>query len=324
MNDAWLGFLLTVFLAVVLLFWGLHAVWRAYGGGKTQQLAQRWESVAPQPEPVTRTAQTSEDRRAPPGWWQTLGHEGRVSAAWQRWARQAGMEHLAHEAWWFMGGWVLLSLGVIWWFATGPAGAALFALLTLALPALVLLRKRKLRMAQIERHLPDVLDGMARSMQAGHAFTSALKMAASDAKPPLSLELRRVFDEIQCGLDMRQALTDMAERVGMDDVRFFVIAVLIQHETGGNLAEILQSTANLIRERQKLRGVIRVLSGEGRVSAWILSLLPLGLATVLNLINPEFMSTLWTSPAGLQMLYTCMALMLAGIVWMWRLIDIQI
>jgi tight adherence protein B len=169
-----------------------------------------------------------------------------------------------------------------------------------------------------------VLDLIARAMQAGHAFTSALQMAANDAKPPLSAQLHKVFDEIHFGLDLRQAMSGLAERIDSDDVRFFVTAVLVQHETGGNLADILRNTATLIRERQKIRGVIRVLSGEGRISAWILSLLPFALAGVLNLVNPEFMSALWTDPKGVQMLYVCVLLMLAGIVWMWRLIDIRI
>ena len=149
-------------------------------------------------------------------------------------------------------------------------------------------------------------------------------MAANDAKPPLSAHLHQVFDEIHFGLDLRQAMNGLAVRIDSDDVRFFVTSVLVQHDTGGNLADILKNTATLIRERQKIRGVIRVLSGEGRISAWILSLLPFALAGVLNLVNPEFMSTLWTAPQGLQMLYICLMLMLAGIVWMWRLIDIRV
>ena len=179
-------------------------------------------------------------------------------------------------------------------------------------------------MVRIEAQLPEVLDLIARAMQAGHAFTSALQMAANDAKPPLSGHLHKVFDEIHFGLDLRQAMSGLAERIDSDDIRFFVTAVLVQHDTGGNLADILKSTATLIRERQKIRGVIRVLSGEGRISAWILSLLPFALAGVLNLLNPEFMSALWTDLKGLQMLYVCGLMMLAGIVWMWGLIDIRI
>lgn len=184
--------------------------------------------------------------------------------------------------------------------------------------------RRGLQVARIEAQLPDTLDLLARAMLAGHAFTSALRLAAKDAPPPLSQELQRVFDEVNYGLDLKEAMSAMAERVASNDVRFFVIAVLVQHETGGNLAAILQNTAMLIRERQKIRGVIRVLSGEGRVSAWILSVLPFVLAGVLNLLNPGFMSTLWTHALGLQMLQVCLLLMLLGVVWMWRLIDIRV
>lgn len=324
MSSTWLVFLATVFLAVILFVWGLHAVWRSHWGRDNQLLSHRWQSVAsPRQEPTA--AQQAPNARLPANAWFKRHLRRWPGGLWlHRFVRQAGLELGVHEALLIVVAPTLMALGMSVWLELGVAPGMVLMGLMLSLPWIYLLHRRGQRMAQIESHLPDVLDLIARSMQAGHAFTSALKMAASDAKPPLSTELRRVFDEINYGLDMRQALSDMAERVASDDVRFFVIAVLIQHETGGNLAEILKNTAALIRERQKLRGVIRVLSGEGRVSAWILSLLPLGLAAALNLINPEFMSTLWTSPLGLQMLYTCLTLMFLGVVWMWRLIDIQI
>jgi len=324
MSSIWLIFLATVFLAVIVFVWGLHAVWRSHWGRENQRLAHRWQSVAsPRQEPTA--ALESPNTHAPANAWLKQNLLRWPGGPWlHRFVSQAGLALDPNEVLLIVVAPLLLTLGMSIWLELGMGASMVLMGLMLSLPWVYLLHRRGQRMAQIELHLPDVLDLIARSMQAGHAFSSALKMAASDAKPPLSTELRRVFDEINYGLDMRQALSDMAERVASDDVRFFVIAVLIQHETGGNLAEILKNTANLIRERQKLRGVIRVLSGEGRVSAWILSLLPVGLAAALNLINPEFMSTLWTSPLGLQMLYVCMTLMLVGMVWMWRLIDIRI
>jgi tight adherence protein B len=179
-------------------------------------------------------------------------------------------------------------------------------------------------MTRISQALPDALDLMARSMQAGHAFTSALQVAAKDCPPPLSYELRAVFEEINFGISTAQALQALAVRVASEDVRYFVVAVVIQSETGGNLAEILKNTAHLIRERQKIAGIVRVLSAEGRISAVILSLLPFALAAGMSLLNPGFISRLWTDPMGLQLVYISLTLMAFGILWMWRLIKIRV
>jgi tight adherence protein B len=184
--------------------------------------------------------------------------------------------------------------------------------------------RRSQRMALIGQALPDALDLVARSMQAGHAFTSALQIAAKDCAQPLSNELRTVFEEINFGVSTAQALQALSIRVASEDVRYFVVAVVIQSETGGNLAEILKNTANLIRERQKIAGVVRVLSAEGRISAMILSVLPFALAAVMSLVNPGFISKLWTDPMGLQLVYFSLSLMAIGILWMWGMVQIRV
>jgi tight adherence protein B len=184
--------------------------------------------------------------------------------------------------------------------------------------------RRSRRMALIGQALPDALDLIARSMQAGHAFTSALHLAAKDSPAPLSLELRTVFEEINFGVGSAQALQALSVRVASDAVRYFVVAVVIQSETGGNLADILKNTANLIRERQKMAGVVRVLSAEGRISALVLSLLPFVLAAFMRLLNPGFISKLWTDPMGLQLVYVSLTLMAIGILWMWKMIQIRV
>jgi tight adherence protein B len=187
----------------------------------------------------------------------------------------------------------------------------------------VLIWRLKHRAIQLETQLPDALALMARSMQAGHAFTSALQIAGQESPDPMGKELRGVFSEIQYGESSNEALAHWAERVAGQDIRIFVIAVRIQSETGGNLAELLQQTAALIRERQKLRGVVRVLSAEGRISALILTLLPFGLAGMLSVLNHGFMSQLWTDPLGIRMLAIALLLMGVGVLWMWRLARLQ-
>jgi len=212
---------------------------------------------------------------------------------------------------------------------------ALLAGLPLALGALIALllvgvwigyiqRCRMQRMHRIDQQLPDTLDLMARAMQAGHAFSSALHLVGTEGPQPIAQEFHIAFDEINFGIPVDKALQHLATRVASNDLRFFVIAVLIQRETGGNLAEILTSIAALVRERQALAGSIRVLSAEGRISAWILTLLPFVLALVITLVNRDFIATLWTDPLGLRMIGFALGLMLIGVWWMWRMVQIRI
>lgn len=213
-------------------------------------------------------------------------------------------------------GLVLLSFNVL--IALG------LALVVASLPLLHVVSKRRERMLRIEEQLPDALDLITRAVRAGHAFPSALQMLGNEGPEPVASEFRTTFDEINFGVSMQDALTNLATRVPSTDIRYFVIAVLIQRDTGGNLTELLGNIASLIRARLKLKGTIRVLSAEGRLSAWILSLLPFVLAGVLHAINPEFLSALWKDPMGIKMLITAMFLMVFGIFWMWRIIKIRI
>ncbi len=188
----------------------------------------------------------------------------------------------------------------------------------------VLRLQRRRRERAIESQLPDALDLIARAMQAGHALSSAILMAANEGPQPLADAWRTIFDEINFGIPTRMAIEDFSERVDSEYVRLFVVSTLIQMETGGNMAEILHNTAKLIRERQQLQASVKVLSAEGRVSALILSTLPFALGIVLTLINPGFVAVLWTDPLGLKMLLGALALMLLGVFWMWRMIDIAV
>lgn len=188
----------------------------------------------------------------------------------------------------------------------------------------VLRLQRRRRERAIESQLPDALDLIARAMQAGHALSSAILMAANEGPQPLADAWRTIFDEINFGIPTRMAIEDFSERVDSEYVRLFVVSTLIQMETGGNMAEILHNTAKLIRERQQLQASVKVLSAEGRVSAFILSTLPFALGIVLALINPGFVAVLWTDPLGLKMLLGALALMLLGVFWMWRMIDIAV
>ena len=179
-------------------------------------------------------------------------------------------------------------------------------------------------MRAIERQLPDALELVARALRAGHALSSALEMVATEAPQPIAREFQLAFHEATYGVPMQEALVNLANRVALTDLRFFVIAVGIQRETGGNLAELLDKLSALIRERFQLLGTVRVLATEGRMSAWILTILPFVLLFAMHFVNPRFMSILWKDPAGLTAIYIGITLMVTGIIWMWRTVRIRV
>lgn len=327
MNTPFWNIAMLAALSICALVWGLYGLWRQYLDPRQKALAQRLQGATRKgTDDVTEPTLKLRPKRLLSQWaWADRGLQTLPGvAAFDHFLLQTGLAISLAQAVALAAGLVLLGLALGaslgWPMLLSLVVAMLGPLLLIAL----LQHRRTLRMALISQALPDALDLMARSMQAGHAFTSALQVAAKDAPPPLSHELRTVFEEINFGISTTQALKALATRVDSDDVRYFVVAVIIQSETGGNLAEILKNTAHLIRERQKIAGIVRVLSAEGRISAVILSLLPFALAALMSLLNPGFISRLWTDPMGLQLVYVSLTLMAIGILWMWRLIQIRV
>ena len=191
------------------------------------------------------------------------------------------------------------------------------------LPAMLALQRRQRRLACMERQLPDALDLLCRALRAGHALPSALRMAAEDCAAPLAGEFRLLVDEVGYGAALPDALRRMALRNPGGDLGCFVVALLVQRDTGGNLAELLAGIATMVRERQKLRGQVRVATAEARLSAWILGLLPFVLGIALHLVHPGFISLLWTDAVGRRLLMIVVVLLAIGLVWMRMLVRIQ-
>lgn len=200
------------------------------------------------------------------------------------------------------------------------AGAALAAVL----PVLHVMGLRVKRLKQMEAQLPDAVDMISRALRAGHSFSGALSMVGQEMKAPLGPEFRTTFEEINYGVALDEAMTNLAMRVPVGDLRYFVIAVLIQRESGGNLAEILDTIATMVRERLKLFDKIRVLSAEGKMSAWVLGLLPFGTAGMIMVVNPGFMKVLWEDPIGLRMIGAALVSMALGVLWMRKIIRIRV
>jgi tight adherence protein B len=209
-------------------------------------------------------------------------------------------------------------LSLPWIFRLAIAGTAAL------LPYLYVTRAKTKRLVRIEQQLPDALDLMGRALRAGHAFSTALKMVGDEMNDPIAGEFRVAFDEVNFGIAMPESLMNLATRVPSTDLRYFVIAVLIQRETGGNLSELLASISTIIRERIKLMGQVRVLSAEGKMSAWVLGLLPFGAALMIQLTNPKFLEVLYTDPAGRKMLAVVGVMMLLGVLAMRKIIHIRV
>ena len=183
--------------------------------------------------------------------------------------------------------------------------------------------KRK-RVEKFKRQLPDGMDLIARALKAGHAFTGGMSLAADEFDDPLGPEFSETLDEINYGVSVGDALKNLAARVDCGEIRYFVVGVILQRETGGNLAELMETLATLIRERFKFDGKVKTLTAEGRLSAVILILLPIGIFGYLWLTNPNFLAPLITEPAGKFMILGAIVMMIMGALVMKKMVDIKV
>jgi tight adherence protein B len=205
-----------------------------------------------------------------------------------------------------------------------PWGLALGAALGCAVPFLVLKVKRTGRMRVFEEEFPEALDLIARALKAGHAFATGLKMVADEMNAPVGPEFRKTFDEQNFGLPLKDALDNLTHRVPLMDVRFFTAAVLIQRETGGNLAEILENLAHVVRERFKILRQVRVYTAHGRFTGYVLLALPAVLCMALAFINPDHMNLLFRERMGQMMLIGALVLQTIGFLWIRQVIKIEV
>jgi tight adherence protein B len=222
---------------------------------------------------------------------------------------------------------IVLAFGgfVIGLWATSHALLSLFIGFFLGVfPFLYVYLKKKRRMEKFQRQLPDALDLIARALKAGHAFTGGLKMVGDELGEPVGTEFEKTLHEINFGSGVPEALKGLSQRVDCPDLRFFIISVIIQRETGGNLAEILGKISYLIRERFKLQSRVQVLASEGKLSAIILIAIPFVIALALSVLNPVYMKTLFVDPVGKALVAFALVMMVIGIVVMKRMIEIRV
>jgi tight adherence protein B len=192
------------------------------------------------------------------------------------------------------------------------------------LPVLYVVIRRMRRMRAFEKQFPEAIDLLGRSVRAGHSFTSGMEMIATDLADPIAIEFRTTFDEQRFGLPLRDALLNLCDRMPLIDVRIFVTALMVQKETGGNLVEILDNLAHVIRERFRIAGEVRIRTAQGRLSAAILMVLPLAVLMILRVMSPSYVGVLFTEPLGRMILLIGGLLQIFGAFVIWRIIQIRV
>lgn len=181
-------------------------------------------------------------------------------------------------------------------------------------------RRQKL----FEMQFPDALDFMARALRSGHGLTMAFQTVADELPAPVSEEFQQVCDELKFGNSFHDALSKMPERINSSDLSFFVLGILIQRETGGNLSDLLNSLSSTVRDRLKLHGKVRTLAAEGKFSGILLGTLPFALALIMTFLNPTYMGNLWFTPVGHKWLTIGSVMLLLGFAWMWKIAQIKV
>ena len=209
-------------------------------------------------------------------------------------------------------------------FTRNPLTGLLLALIFGCIPFVQLIQQRRIRAEKFKKQMPDGLDLIARALKAGHAFSGGISMAAEEFNDPLGSEFSEMLDEINYGVSVAEALKNLTKRVECEEIKYFAMGVILQRETGGNLAELIQTLANLIREKFKFEGKVRVLSAEGKLSAVILSALPFLVAGWIWISNPKYLAPLFGEPFGRILLLLAGIFMIIGILIMKRMVSIKV
>ncbi|VXC18666.1 type II secretion system F family protein [Massilia sp. 9I] len=325
MDALFYAFVVFLFAAAVLAIEGLYLWWMGTHGAAARRIARRLQVMSGSPgrsgERISILKQRPYSRNPA---FDRLLHRVPLAQRIDALLMQSGATQTVGQflAWSFgcMAAFGFVSLA---WPLPAPLRVLAMAL-GLCLPWVLLRRARQRRLLRIEQQLPDAADFIARALRAGHSFSNVLQIVGNELSEPLSGEFRIAREEINYGVPMNEALHGMAARIPLTDLRYLIIAVLIQRESGGNLAEILGNISQIIRARLKLVAHVRVLSAEGRMSAWILSLLPFAVLCIMLLTNHKYVSLLWTDPSGQRALWYCAGMLVVGVIWLRRIIRIRV
>jgi len=323
MDTTFILFVVLLFVAVLLLVYGVYTAWQTHRDPEAERVARRLRGVIGGETRAAEVTITKERRLSANPDLEPLLRRVPGAPRLDRMLMQAGSAQLVASLLVVCIAFCLVALVVALIAGLHPLVVLGCALLGGYLPLLRLARARDARMVRFERQLPEALDMMSRAMRAGHAFPTALKLVADEVAAPLGEEFKTAFDEVNFGVSMADALNNLAQRVPSMDLQYFVVAVLIQRETGGNLTELLNSISTIIRDRHKLAGQVRVLSAEGRISAWVLCLLPFGAGIMMYFANPGTMGVLVTDPVGRQMSMGALGMMAFGVLAIRKIVRIR-
>jgi tight adherence protein B len=325
MDILFYGFIVFLFAAVILGIEGVYLWWVGTHGAGAQRITRRLQLMSGHQGRSTERISILKLRR--------FGRHDLTDRLLQRWRFAHRIDRLLLQSGmaWSVEHFLLCSGAVfvaavyvvMQWPMPLPVRVGI-ALLCAHVPLVLVRRARMRRLAHIEEQLPDAADFIARALRAGHSFSNVLQIVGNELPEPLSGEFRIAREEINYGVPLGEALHNMASRIPLTDLRYLVIAILIQRETGGNLAEILGNISHIIRGRLRLAAQVRVLSAEGRMSAWILGLLPFAVGAMLVLVNPTYVMVLWTDPFGVRLLWTALVMIIIGVIWLKRVIRIRI
>jgi tight adherence protein B len=236
--------------------------------------------------------------------------------------RQAGKE-------WKLGPLLLSCLAaalIAWWLGSLFVGtwSLLLPVAVVVAPLGLLYVLREHRFSRFDNQLPEAVDLMSRGLRAGHSIAAVLEMVGTEIGDPLGAEFRAMHKEQTLGLPMRDAMVNLVQRIPRDDMRFIATAILLQKESGGNLAQILDKTSNLVRERARLRGQLRIYTAQGRITGWILCAAPFAMFTLISIVNKNYTKSLFGEPMGVKMVEGALGLMLLGVLIIRKIIDIKV
>jgi len=240
------------------------------------------------------------------------------------WIEQSGQSTKLNQFLWTMAGAGIVTLIMTVAFTQNITYALPAGLLGCFLPVIVLLHKKKKRLDEFDEHLPEAMDIMTRALRAGHPFNTTLQLCAEELKGPIAEEMAITFAELNFGVSTQAALKDLIRRVPSKSLKSLVTAILLQRETGGNLAEILEKISGVVREGYKFQRKIKTLSAEGRMSAIVLSCVPIFLGIGMYFIQPEVIEELFTNPDGHSLLKLSATLYFVGFLWVRTLIKIEV
>ncbi len=246
------------------------------------------------------------------------------SPALTRLIRQAGKDWRASSLFFLS---VFVGLGSAWlaWLLTSNLAISVgIGAATGLTPYAFLYVLREIRRRRFDSLLPEAVDLMSRGLRAGHSIAAVLEMVGNEIADPVGTEFRALHKEQSLGLPIREAMMNLLERMPVDDLRFLATAILLQKESGGNLAQILDKTSTVLRERARLRGQLRIYTAQGRITGWILCAAPFLMFGLISVVNHEYEKALFTTPFGLKMVYGGLALMVLGVLAIRKIIDVKV